>query len=332
MAIIDIENLTKIYHVKKKKPGFMEAVKSLFAQNETFCTAVDDISFSINEGEIVGVLGPNGAGKTTTLKMLSGLLYPSQGKIEVNGYIPWKRENGFKKQIGMVTGQKNQLMWDLSAMDSFLWLKAIYDIPNETFKKTISDLADVLDIEEKLNVQLRHLSFGQRMKLELIACLLHSPKVLFLDEPTIGLDITTQNRIHCFLKQHNREHNTTILLTSHNMMDIEEMCKRVIVINHGKVSHDGDVKNLAQEYCNYKIIDVNLNSNQIELEKFGDDVELINREEQSYLLRVHRSKYQKVASKLWAEYDVSDLNIQDPDISEIIKMLFLETEKTNSIL
>ncbi len=326
MGIIDVENLTKVYHTKEKQPGIIASIKSLFSEYETYSTAVDDISFNINEGEIIGVLGPNGAGKTTTLKMLSGLLYPTEGKIEVCGYVPWKRENEFKKKIGMVAGQKSQLMWDLSAMDSFLWLREIYAVQKEVFKKIITDLADILEVGEKLNVQIRHLSFGQRMKMELIASLLHSPKVLFLDEPTIGLDITTQKNIHNFFRIHNKEDGTTILLTSHNMNDIEKMCKRVILIVNGKVSYDGDIKNISQQYGNYKIISVTLNSSQINIKDFGEDVELLSEQGCNYLLRVPRSLFQNVASKLWAEYDVFDLNVQEPDISEIIGKLFSESK------
>src|SRR3954466_8651191 len=243
-SMIEVENLTRVFRTYKKQPGFWGGVKGLFKREFEETRAADGVSFSIKEGEFVGFLGPNGAGKTTTLKMLSGLIYPTSGTARVAGFDPTKRENAYRRLFALVLGQKNQLWWDLPAIESFNLLRAIYGIPADQFKTTLDELVALLDIGKKLNVMVRELSLGERMKMELIAALLHRPRVLFLDEPTIGLDVVSQKAVRQFLRDYNRRHRVTILLTSHYMADIKELCERVIVIHKGKKIYDGTLDRL----------------------------------------------------------------------------------------
>ncbi len=242
--MIEVHNLTRVFRTYKKVPGFWGGVKGLFKREFEETAAAKDISFSITEGEFVGFLGPNGAGKTTTLKMLSGLIYPTSGAASVAGYDPTKRENAYRRLFALVLGQKNQLWWDLPAIESFTLLRAIYGIPADQFKTTLGELVDLLEVRPKLNVMVRELSLGERMKMELIAALLHRPRVLFLDEPTIGLDVISQKNVRQFLREYNRKHRVTILLTSHYMADIKELCERVIVIHKGAKIYDGALDRL----------------------------------------------------------------------------------------
>jgi ABC-2 type transport system ATP-binding protein len=242
--MIEVQKLTRVFRTYKKKPGFWGGVKGLFSREFEETAAAKDISFSIAEGEFVGFLGPNGAGKTTTLKMLSGLIYPTSGTARVAGFDPTKRENAYRRLFALVLGQKNQLWWDLPAIESFNLLRAIYAIPEEAFRATLDELIALLDVGKKLNVMVRELSLGERMKMELIAALLHRPRVLFLDEPTIGLDVVSQKAVRQFLRDYNRRHRVTILLTSHYMADIKELCERVIVIHKGTKIYDGALARL----------------------------------------------------------------------------------------
>jgi ABC-2 type transport system ATP-binding protein len=242
--MIEVENLTRIFRTYKKKPGFWGGVRGLVHREFEETAAAKDVSFSIKEGEFVGFLGPNGAGKTTTLKMLSGLIYPTSGQARVAGFDPTKRENAYRRIFALVLGQKNQLWWDLPASESFTLLRAIYGIPAEPFKKTLDELVELLGVGPKLNVMVRELSLGERMKMELIAALLHRPRVLFLDEPTIGLDVVSQKAVRHFLRDYNRRERVTILLTSHYMSDIKELCERVIVIHKGRKIYDGNLDRL----------------------------------------------------------------------------------------
>lgn len=237
--MIEVKDLTRVFRTYKKQPGFWGGVRGLFRREFEETAAAKDISFTIAEGEFVGFLGPNGAGKTTTLKMLSGLIYPTSGSARVAGFDPTKRENAYRRIFALVLGQKNQLWWDLPAIESFNLLRAIYAIPPDQFKSTLDELVTLLDVGKKLNVMVRELSLGERMKMELIAALLHRPRVLFLDEPTIGLDVVSQRAVRNFLRDYNRRHRVTILLTSHYMADIKELCERVIVIHKGKKIYDG---------------------------------------------------------------------------------------------
>jgi len=244
--MIEVQNLTRVFRTYKKQPGFWGGVRGLFKREFEELAAAKDISFSISEGEFVGFLGPNGAGKTTTLKMLSGLIYPTSGTSRVGGFDPAKRESAYRRIFALVLGQKNQLWWDLPAIESFNLLRAIYALPQAQYQETLDELVDLLDVRAKLNVMVRELSLGERMKMELIAALLHRPRVLFLDEPTIGLDVISQKSVRNFLREYNRRNKVTILLTSHYMADISELCDRVIVIHHGRKIYDGALDALEQ--------------------------------------------------------------------------------------
>jgi len=240
-AGIDVKHLSKTFRVPLKEPGIRGAVKGLFYRQYRDVSAVQDVSFTVREGELVGFLGPNGAGKTTTLKMLAGLLHPSSGDAQVLGYVPWKRQRAYQKQFTMVMGQRSQLWWDLPAWDSFLLNREIYEIPKTQFDETVKELADLLELQELLDTPVKKLSLGQRMKAELACSLLHRPKLLLLDEPTIGLDVIMQNKLRKFILEYNKRRKATILLTSHNMEDIAELCPRVILINHGRLLFDGSL-------------------------------------------------------------------------------------------
>ncbi len=255
MNAIELRGLTKIFRTYRKEKGVLGAVKGLFRREYQETRAVDGIGFSIAEGEFVGFLGPNGAGKTTTLKMLSGLLHPTGGQASVLGFVPWERKDAMKRQMSLLMGQKNALWWDLPARESLELNRAIYDIPRADFDRSVGELTEMLDVREQLDVMVRELSLGQRMKMELIAALLHRPKVLFLDEPTIGLDVVSQKTVREFLKEHNARSRTTIMLTSHYMQDIEALCERVILIDHGKVMFDGPLEQIVERFAGNKIVE-----------------------------------------------------------------------------
>lgn len=313
--------MSKYYQVYQKETGFLGSIKSLISRKYSKVKAVDDISFEIEEGELIGFIGPNGAGKTTTLKCLSGLLYPTSGQVSVLGFSPSERKNQFLKQIALVMGQKNQLWWDLPAMESFILNKEIYDIDDESFRKTLGLLSELLDIKEMVNVAVRKLSLGQRMKCELIAALIHNPKVLFLDEPTIGLDVVMQKKLREFIKEYNKEYKATIILTSHYMEDVKELCKRVIVIDHGKILFDGKLEAIVKKYSKNKFLSVVFSSkaDREKLEKLG---EIIEYDFPKVIFRVNRRYSNQVVAKLLAKYDVDDLTITDPKIEDIIRDIF----------
>ena len=251
---ISVQKLSKHFKIHKKQPGLAGSVKALFSREYRTIEAVNDINFEISQGELVGFIGPNGAGKTTTLKMLSGLLYPTGGQAKVLGYTPHERKNDFLKQISLVMGQKNQLWWDLPAIETFNLNKEIYEIQDDVYKNVLDELVEMLDVKDVIHQQVRKLSLGQRMKCELIASLIHTPKVLFLDEPTIGLDVVMQKRVREFIKEYNRKYQATVILTSHYMDDVKEICKRVIMINEGKLVFDGRLDELIKQYADYKIL------------------------------------------------------------------------------
>jgi len=251
--MIEVHHLTKTFKVAHKEPGLKGAIKGLFKREYRDVRAVQDVNFLIKEGELVGFLGPNGAGKTTTLKMLSGLLHPTSGEARVLGHIPWKRERPFQKQLTMVMGQRTQLWWDLPAQDSFLLNKEIYEISDEQYEDTVAELSKLLEIEDLLEVPVKKLSLGQRMKAELACSLLHRPKVLLLDEPTIGLDVVMQKKVRDFILAYNQRWKATILLTSHNMEDVSELCSRVLLINHGRVLFDGSLTDMQSLYGKFSL-------------------------------------------------------------------------------
>lgn len=319
--VISVSNLSKYYQVHQKEAGFLGSIKALVKRNYYDAKAVDGISFSIEEGELIGFIGPNGAGKTTTLKCLSGLLYPTSGTVDVLGFTPFERKHKFLKQISLVMGQKNQLWWDLPASDSFLLNKEIYEISDADFKKTLDELTDLLEVREVLDVQVRKLSLGQRMKCELIAALIHKPRVLFLDEPTIGLDVVMQQKLRDFVKEYNKQYNATILLTSHYMKDVEQLCKRVIVIDHGRVLYDGSLANIVKKYAKHKLISV-VFSELVEKEKLEQLGSVEEFQGRKVVISVPRLASSSVAAKLLEHFPVDDLNIEEPNIEDIIADVF----------
>lgn len=322
-AIVSVKNLKKTYEYYKKRPGLWASVTGLFRREKLLTDAVKGIDFKINEGELVGFLGPNGAGKTTTLKILSGILHPTSGEVEVLGFTPWKRQKEYQKQFSLVMGQKNQLWWDLPAMESFILNKEIYEVPDDKFKKNLDELIELLDIKDIVDIQVRKLSLGQRMKCELAAALLHSPKVLFLDEPTIGLDVVAQKNIRDFIKKYNQRNKTTIMLTSHYMEDIKELCDRIIIIDQGQIIYDGLFADVIRKYAPYKELKVTFNSNGVErkdLEIFG---ELETFEPHIATIRVERNRVKEVAAKILAsDLPVDDINISEVDISRVVRRIF----------
>jgi len=323
--VIQVKNLKRYFRVYKKQPGLWGSVKSLFKRKYETVKAVDDISFEIKQGEMVGFIGQNGAGKTTTLKVLSGLLYPTEGEVGVLDFDPWDRKPEFQKQFALVMGQKNQLWWDLPAMETFLLNKAIYEIPDEQFAKTLDKLVDLLKVKDIINIQVRKLSLGQRMKCELIAALLHNPKVLFLDEPTIGLDVVMQKNLRDFIKSYNQEFKATIVLTSHYMDDVKELCERAIIIDKGKLIFDGKLKKIIDKYARNKILSLVFSEevSEKELKKFGQ-IKDFNQGESRYTatLLVSRKKAAQMASELLKQLPIEDLNIEEPPIEAIIREVF----------
>src|ERR1700679_2375577 len=269
MSIIEVDHLSKIYRTQKRLPGLGGAVQGLFNREYTEVRAVDDVSFSIEEGELVGFLGPNGAGKTTTLKMLSGILFPTSGTAKVMGFTPSDRKNEYRRQFALVMGQKNQLWWDLPAQESLYLNKEIYGVPDEAYNKIMDEMTELLQVKKLIGIMVRELSLGERMKFELIASLLHSPRVLFLDEPTIGLDVVAQKNIREFIKDYNRRTKTTILLTSHYMNDIQALCERVVVINQGKKMFDGKLDAVVEKFSQSKIITVTFKNGTISKEQLS---------------------------------------------------------------
>ncbi len=323
MSVISVANLKKYYRVYQKEPGLLGSVKSLINRKYEDVKAVNDISFSINEGELVGFIGPNGAGKTTTLKVLSGLLYPTAGEVKVLGFTPFDRKNAFQKQFSLVMGQKNQLWWDLPALDSFLLNKEIYEIPKPQFESTLEQLVDMLDLNKFLKVQVRKLSLGQRMKCELAASLLHSPKVLFLDEPTIGLDVVMQKKIRDFLKDYNQKFKATIILTSHYMDDVKELCSRVIIIDKGQIFFDGRLDQIIKKYADHKTLEV-IFEGPVEKKDFNiiPDAKIKDFHLPRVVFSVKRQLANQVAAKLLTKFHVADLNITESSIEDIIREVF----------
>ncbi len=321
MSIISVKNLKKYYSVHQKDPGFLGSLKSLLKRKYVDVKAVDGVSFEINEGELVGFIGPNGAGKTTTLKVLSGLLYPGSGFVSVLGYEPFKRQSDFQKQFALVMGQRNQLWWDLPAWESFVLNKEIYEVSGEQFKKVVAELSEMLEIENLLNVQVRKLSLGERMKCELVAALLHSPKILFLDEPTIGLDVVAQKRMRDFIKQYNQKYKATIILTSHYMGDVKELCQRVIIIDQGKILYDGLLEDIVEKFVSHKVINIEFEGqiDQKKLEGIGQVREFDNHHA---LIHVPRDEVPNRTSKLLNSFPVLDLTIEEPPIEDVIRKVF----------
>jgi ABC-2 type transport system ATP-binding protein len=316
---IQVRDLRKSYTVNEREPGVRAALANLLHRNTREVAAVDGISFDLVPGEIVGFLGPNGAGKTTTLKMLSGLLHPSGGEASVLGFIPSKREKAFLRQITLVMGQRNQLVWDIPAADSFALNRAIYGIPMADYRRTLDELVDLLDLEPLLKKPVRNLSLGERMKCEVAAALLHRPRVVFLDEPTIGLDVTMQRRLRAFILEYRRRFDATILLTSHYMADVEALCRRVIVIHQGRLLFDGDLSSLVEGFTAHKTIVVHLGDCPPDLAAYG---EVVSCQDGVATLRVPKGRTARITERLLAELPVTDLTVEDPPIEEVIEMVF----------
>jgi ABC-2 type transport system ATP-binding protein len=317
--VIHLHELCKTYRVPERESGMDAALKSLFHRRMQEIQAVDGLTFDVSPGEIVGFLGPNGAGKTTTLKMLSGLLHPTGGEGLVLGSVPWKRERSFLRQITLVMGQRNQLVWDIPAADSFELNRVIYRIPAADFRRTLGELTELLDLGPLLKKPVRNLSLGERMKCEIAAALLHRPRVVFLDEPTIGLDVTMQRRIRAFIAEYNHRSGATVLLTSHYMADVAALCKRVIVIHHGRLLFDGDLVDLVQKFTSHKTIIVQLEDCQADLHAYG---EVLNCEDGRFTLHVPKSQTAHVTERLLADLPVIDLLVEDPPIEEVIDRVF----------
>jgi ABC-2 type transport system ATP-binding protein len=319
MPVITCKDLSKHYQVPTREAGLKASVRSLVRRTYRTVKAVDGISFTIEPGEVVGFLGPNGAGKTTTLKMLSGLLYPTSGEGRVLGFEPSRRSKDYLRQITLVMGNRNQLTWDLPAVDSFELQRAIYAIPPADFHRTLDEYTEMLDLKDLLNKPVRNLSLGERMKVEIAGSLLHRPAVLFLDEPTIGLDVIMQRRIREFVAEYNRRHGATVLLTSHYMADVEALCKRVIVIHFGRLLFDGDLSQLVERFSAFKTVNVTLSSGEADLSCYG---EVIAQEGGRATLRLPKAETPQVTARILAEQSVDDLTVEDPPIEDVIEQVF----------
>jgi len=323
MSIIEVSNLSKIYPVAIKEPGFKGTLSHFFQRKYRQIKAVEGVSFTLNQGEIVGFLGPNGAGKTTTLKMLTGLIHPSSGNVQVAGYTPYRRQKSFLNKISLVMGQKQQLLWDLPALESLKINAAIYNIPDKVFKTRLDELATMLSLEEQLTQPIRKLSLGQRMKAELLAALIHHPQILFLDEPTLGLDVNAQAAVREFLRDYNTRYQSTIILTSHYMADITALCPRILIINQGILVYDGELDKLLKSFADYRQVKIDLVSplERKDLEKYG---EISSIEGKEVCFSIPFAKLTSTITLLLEELDILDFSVQDPPVEEIISHLFTQ--------
>lgn len=319
---IRVENISKTYKVPEREGGFGAALRSFFKRTYKDVRAVEQVSFHIQPGEVVGFLGPNGAGKTTTLKMLAGLLHPTSGRAEVLGFTPWDLKPQYLRAMTLVMGQRNRLSWDIPAADSFLLNQAIYRIPDDEYKRTLAELDDLLELGPIMKKPVRNLSLGERMKCELAAGLLHRPRILFLDEPTIGLDISAQVRIREFLREYNRRSGATILLTSHYMADVTALCERVIIIHQGRLKYDGGLGDLVRKIAPFKLIGVTLgDAAEHDLSAYGTLTQGEEDGEKSYI-QVRADQVTAVTARLLADLPVHDITINDPPIESVIEQAF----------
>lgn len=327
MPVIEALNLRKTYRVYRKREGLWASVTGLFRREYKEVTAVGGVSFSIERGEMVAFLGPNGAGKTTTLKLLSGLIHPSSGEARVLGHVPWKRENAYRRRFSLVMGQKNQLWWDLPAQESFRLHKEIYRIEPRAFERRLDELTGLLEVRQLVGQPVRELSLGERMRMELIAALLHSPEVLLLDEPTIGLDVVSQRRVQDFLKFYQAERQITVLLTSHYMKDVEALCRRAVIINEGLIRYDGLLAGIVDRFSSHKIIDLQFAGLDVptDLDRFGRVVET---RPPRVRLEVPRHQIPEVLSGLLSRYTIEDVGVQERPLEDVIAELF--TSQTQS--
>jgi ABC-2 type transport system ATP-binding protein len=325
MPAISVHNLQKHYKVYQKREGLLASFTGLFNREYKTVKAVEKVSFEIEEGEMVAFLGPNGAGKTTTLKLLAGLIYPSGGEATVLGHIPWKRENVYRRRFSLVMGQKNQLWWDLPAQESFRLHKEIYRIETQQFDRRIDELTSLLEVKDLVGQPVRELSLGERMRMELIAALLHSPDVLLLDEPTIGLDVVSQRRVQEFLKFYQSERKMTVILTSHYMKDVEALCERAVIINRGRIVHDGPLKEVIDRFSQTKIVELLFAGTEVpgDLSRFGQIVEV---KSPRVKLEVPRTNIPKLLAELLEQYTIEDVTVLERPLEEVIAEVFTTPE------
>ncbi len=322
---IIVRNLSKTYRVPEREPGLAASLKSLVRRTYRDVKAVRDVSFGVAAGEMVGFIGPNGAGKTTTLKMLSGLLHPTAGEARVLGHIPWKRQAGYLRRISMVLGNKSQMLWDIPPLDTFNVLAEIYHVPPTEFARTLDELIELLDMADLLTKPVRNFSLGERMKCELVAGLLHQPDVLFLDEPTLGLDVSMQSRLRRFLAKYNRRSGVTVILTSHYMADVVALCPRVILIHHGSLLYDGELNGLAERLAPFKLIRVTMPDGHADQDlQLPPGSDIIERENGRLTLRVLRADAPSITAHLLNRLPVADLAVEDPPIEAVIDQIYQE--------
>lgn len=321
MAVIEIAQLSKSYRVYQKQEGLLPAIRGLFRREYREVLAVRDVSLTVEAGEFVAFLGPNGAGKTTTLKLLSGVIYPTSGAASVLGYVPWRREMDYRRRFALVMGQKNQLWWDLPAMESFRLHQQIYRIEPAQYERTLGELTELLGTSQLLRQPVRELSLGERMKMELTAALLHSPEVLFLDEPTIGLDVVAQHRIQQFLRQYQERRKITVLLTSHYMKDVAALCRRVVIIAQGQIKYDGSLSGIVDQFSSQKLITLQLANGQAtsDFSRYGT---LVSLEPPKIKLRIERPEVPRALASILAQHTVEDVIVEDPPLEEVIAAMF----------
>ena len=324
MPAIDVRNLSKIYQVFRKREGLRASIRSLFHREYEEIHAVAGIDFEVERGEMVAFLGPNGAGKTTTLKLLSGLIFPSGGQADVLGHVPWKRENAYRRRFSLVMGQKNQLWWDLPAQESFRLHKEIYRIETQQFDRRIDELTELLEVKDLVGQPVRELSLGERMRMELIAALLHSPDLLLLDEPTIGLDVVSQRKVQQFLKYYQKERQITVLLTSHYMKDVEALCQRAIIINEGQIKHDGPLEEIVDRFSQHKVIELQFAGTKLpeDLGRFG---EVFDSQPPRVKIRVPRNEVPEILNRLLDSYVIEDISVEDRPLEEAMAELFTDS-------
>ncbi len=327
MPIIEARELTKVYKVYQKQPGFLGALRGLWRREYKAIQAAQGVSFSIEPGEMVAFLGPNGAGKTTTLKMLSGLIFPTTGDARVLDFVPWQRDDAFRRQFSLVMGQKNQLWWDLPAADSFRLHQEIYSLPTEQFQRTLGELTELFGVTELSRQPVRELSLGERMKMELIAALLHQPRVLLLDEPTIGLDVVAQVTIQQCLKEYNTKRGVTMLLTSHNMRDVEALCSRVLVITHGRLIYDGPLARITEQFGQAKLVRLHFAGETApdDLSEFG---EVTTSKGPVVDLKMDRSRVAAALGTILDRHTIIDMSVEDPPLEEVIARVFQDETAT----
>lgn len=304
--MIEVKNVKKYYKIAGREQGLLASFKHVFRRKYEVKKAVDDISFSIQKGEMVGFIGPNGAGKSTTIKMLSGILYPDEGEIMINGFVPYKQRKSYVKNIGVVFGQKSQLNWDLPLIESFELLKYIYKIPRKQYEENIEKFTELLDMQDFINQPVRQLSLGQRMRGDIVAALLHSPEIVFFDEPTIGLDVVAKEKIREFIKYMNEKENTTMIFTTHDMQDIEKVCNRLIIIDKGRKIYDGSVEEIKNRYASSKNVEILMEDGTKE----------------KYTFDVNQTPMNEVMEKLFSEFDIKDISICEPEIDGIIRDIY----------